>query len=140
MNASKVAFGYGRNPARNLKHQVPSNIKENQMKSKKLFAVVLGLVVVLALWLPVVAQDTTQSTTTTTTQAPAPPPQTQSTTTTMTPATPAQTQTTQTGESTTKYKHHHKKVTKENQSTTTTSTPSQPGQSQTTTTTTPPNR
>src|ERR1019366_8611905 len=95
--------------------------KENRMKSKKLFAVVFGSLVVLALSLPVMAQDTTQSTTTTTTQPPAqterttttttqPPAQTESTTTTTTPATRPQTQTTQTSESTTKYKHHHKKV------------------------------
>jgi biopolymer transport protein ExbD len=55
------------------------------MKSKKLFAVVLGLLIVFALSLPVMAQSTTQSTTTTTNDSM--PAQTQSTTTTtQTPA------------------------------------------------------
>jgi cytoskeletal protein RodZ len=96
-------------------------IKENQMKFKKLLAVVFGLLVVLALSLPVMAQDTTQSTTTTT----------------QTPAQP-QTQTTQTNESTTKYKKHHKKVKKEKETTTTTTTPAPREHTETTTTTTTP--
>ena len=50
------------------------------MISKKLFAAVLGSLVVLALSLPVMAQSTTQSNTTTTTQNPSGAP-TQSTTT-----------------------------------------------------------
>ena len=96
--------------------------KENLMKSKKLFALVFGALVVLALSLPVIAQDATQSTTTTTTQSPAQP----------------QTQTTQTNESTTKYKHHHKKVKKEKETTTTTTTAPEREHSETTTTTTTP--
>ena len=60
------------------------------MKSQNLFAVVFGSLVVLALALPVFAQDTTQSTTTTTTQT-TPLAQTESTTTTTAPATPPQT-------------------------------------------------
>src|ERR1035437_2211785 len=94
--------------------------RENRMKSRKLLGVVFGSLAVLALSLPVMGQDPSQTTTTTT----------------QTPSTP-QTQTTQTTESTTKYKHHHKKVKKEKQTTTTTTTPDQP-QTQTTTTTTPP--
>src|ERR1700676_5432657 len=49
---------------------VTEEIKENRMKSKNLFAVVLASLIVLALSLPVMAQSTTQSTTNTTTQNP----------------------------------------------------------------------
>src|SRR5260370_8316937 len=76
--------------------QAGFKIRRIRMKSKKLLAVVLGALVVFALSLPVLAQDTTQSTTTTTTQAP-PPDQTQSTTTTTTQTPPPpQTKTTTT--------------------------------------------
>jgi hypothetical protein len=95
--------------------------KENRMKFKKLLAVVFGSLLVLALSLPVMAQDTTQSTTTTT----------------QTPDRP-QTQTTQTNESTTKYKKHHKKVKKEKETTTTSTTPAPREHTETTTTTTTP--
>src|ERR1039458_7515843 len=73
------------------------------MNFKKLFAVILGSLVVLALSLPVLAQSTTQSSSTTTTQNP-PPAQTQSTTTTTSQdaATAPPAQTTQTTSSTTK--------------------------------------
>jgi hypothetical protein len=116
--------------------QARFKIRRIRMKSKKLLAVFLGALVVFALSLPVLAQDTTQSTTTTTTQTP-PPAQTESTTTTTTEANRPQTQTTQTTESTTKYKHHHKKVKKEKETTTTTTTPREHSET-TTTTTTPP--
>jgi hypothetical protein len=115
--------------------QARFKIRRIRMKSKKLLAVFLGALVVFALSLPVMAQESTQSTTTTTTQTP-PPAQTESTTTTTTEAGRPQTQTTQTTESTTKYKHHHKKVKKEKETTTTTTTPRE--HSETTTTTTPP--
>src|ERR1700732_1755267 len=95
--------------------QARFKIRRIGMKSKKLLAVFLGALVVFALSLPVLAQDTTQSTTTTT------------------KAGRPQTQTTQTTESTTKYKHHHKKVKKEKETTTTTTTPRE--HSETTTTT-----
>src|ERR1035437_11162109 len=84
--------------------------RENRMKSRKLLGVVFGSLAMLALSLPAMGQEPSQ-TTTTTTQAPSTP----------------QTQSTQTTESTTKYKHHHKKVEKEKQTTTTSTTPSQIG-------------
>jgi hypothetical protein len=115
--------------------QARFKIRRIRMKSKKLLAVFLGALVVFALSLPVLAQDTTQSTTTTT-QTP-PPAQTQSSTTTTTETNRPQAQTTQTTESTTKYKHHHKKVKKEKETTTTTTTPQEHSET-TTTTTTPP--
>ena len=83
--------------------------------SRKLYAVTFGSLIVLALSLPVSAQDATQSTTTTT-------------------QTPPQTQTTQKSETKTKYKHHHKKSEKTKEKTTTTDVPAQQ-QTQTTTTT-----
>jgi hypothetical protein len=122
IDVSKDPVRHGRNPcATFFRYQNPGNMKENRMKFKKLFAVVFGSLVVLALSLPVMAQDTTQSTTTTT----------------QTPAQP-ETQTTQTNESTTKYKKHHKKVKKEKETTTTTTTPAQREHTETTTTTTTP--
>jgi len=122
IDVSQEAVRHGRNPCVTFfSYQVPENNEENRMKYKKLLAVVFGAPVVLALSLPVMAQDTTQSTTTTT----------------QTPDRP-QTETTQTHESTTKYKKHHKKVKKEKDTTTTNTTPAPREHTETTTTTTTP--
>ena len=99
------------------KASFPKQNKEIRMKLRKISAVACGSLTVLALSLPVWAQDTTQSTTTTT----------------QTPSTP-QTTTTQTTKHNTKVTHH-KRVTKEKKTTKTTTNPS-PDQTQSTTTTT----
>jgi hypothetical protein len=91
--------------------------KENRMKLRKIFAVAVGSLTVLALSMPVWSQDTTQSTTTTT----------------QTPSAPQTTTTTKTKDKT-KVKHH-KSTTTEKQKTTTTTKPG-PEQTQSTTTTT----
>jgi len=78
------------------------------MTSSKLCAAVFVPLVVLALSMPVIAQEATQSTTTTTTAA----------------ETHPETRTTETTESKTKYRrHHHRKEVKERQTITTESHP-----------------
>lgn len=49
-----------------LKVNVPATLRRNRMKSRKLCAVVVGSLVALAMSVPVMAQEVTQSTTTTT--------------------------------------------------------------------------
>jgi len=113
---AKEAVRHGRNPR--VTQVSNSRLhKENRMKTMKPYAVVLGSLAVLAMSLPVTAQDITQSTTTT-----------------QTPDQPI-TQTTDTSKSKTKYKHHHVKETKTKEKTTTTTIPPV-DQTQTTTTTT----
>src|ERR1019366_2168730 len=103
-----------------LKAHIPDEHKETRMKFRKLCAVVVGSLVVLAMSLPVTAQDTTQSTTTTT----------------QTPTEPT-THTTQTTKTKTKGNRNNKKQeTKEKQKTTTTKNRTPEQQTQTTTTTT----
>ena len=105
-----------------LMDDVPETLRRIQMKSKKLCAVVAGSLVVLAMSLPVIAQETTQSTTTTT----------------VAPDQPV-TQTTQTDKTKTKYnRHHHVKETKTTDKTKTKTVPGPDHETQTTTTTTTP--
>jgi hypothetical protein len=92
------------------------------MKSKKLCAVVVGSLVVLAMSLPVMAQETVQSTTTRT-------------------QTPdhLQTKTNESDKTKTKYNRHHRvKETKETQKTKTKMTPGSEHETQTRTTVTDP--
>jgi mannitol-specific phosphotransferase system IIBC component len=105
-----------------LKVNVPDTIRRIRMKSRKLCAVVVGSLVALAMSLPVMAQETRESTTTTT----------------RTPERP-QTRTTQSDKSKTKYnRHHHVKETKQTVKTKSRTVPGSDHLRETTTTTTGP--
>jgi len=110
--------------------------KENQLKSKTLFAVVLGSLIVIALSLPVMAQSTTQSTTTTS-HDPAAPTQAQTSETTDTTVTPAEPQTQQTDTTTTTVTPQPK-MQQTDTTTTTTAPPPEVRRDTTSTTTTTP--
>lgn len=118
--------------------KVKGYIGENRMISKKLLNLVLGSLIASGLSLPVMAQQSTQSTTTTTSQDPAyvQPSQTTQSTTTTSSSDPVYVQPTQitSTETTTKTKHHKVKAT--SQTTTTSSSPVIQSQDTSTTTTT----
>jgi hypothetical protein len=106
-----------------LEVHIPEQQKENRMKSRKLCAVVVGSLVVFAMSMPVMAQDSTQSTTTTTTRTPDQP----------------TTKTSQSDKTKTKYnKHHQVKESKETQKTKTKTAQGSEEHTDTTTTTTTP--
>jgi hypothetical protein len=114
------AVRHGRNP-RVTQVSNSRQHKENQMKFMKPTAAVFGSLVVLAMSLPVTAQDVTQSTTVT-----------------QTPDQPV-TQTTDSSKTKTKYnRHHHVKETKTKEKTKTTNIPVDRQTQTTTTVTTPP--
>jgi hypothetical protein len=117
---AKDVVCHGRNP-RVTQVSNSRQHKENQMKFMKPTAAVFGSLVVLAMSLPVTAQDVTQSTTVT-----------------QTPDQPV-TQTTDSSKTKTKYnRHHHVKETKTKEKTKTTNIPVDRQTQTTTTVTTPP--